>query len=539
MVVTLMYYPGATPTDIPAPNVQPTQQYSVTVDNATRMGTQLTLCAQLLWQGETPTPNIVTVEDNATPYRLWYFIDTWQLLTRETFRLTATYSAALTTLHNGIGINAVCSRFSEGDGQRPSITAEPLLDTMPPYYRKPPFTLSDFNNQSNVGIVVTMATDTQGRPFNTIPTEWGRPVFAAPTPMNSRQPEPISFLLTGLSSDLIFDEAIESLRLLVSDAGTNANTIQRVQIVPKPLIRTLDTVTFLNRPQEGSTDVFVAVLGKAVIGCEGTLIYTHTPPELDYMKAQYSGANIIIHSWGSEIAQIPVSTFQTSIGFAYSLSNGINPFLTIAAGAGAMPSQVPVTLPDISVIGDYYTAWYNANKDQILTQGATAALSVAGSIALAVGAVASGGSLLAPALAVGASALNAVNTGLALNKSLKDASDAKQVIGTSPTLPYTNTEASEFLSISEPTVPYNDRRAVCSRFGYASSKILEKLPDYADSPRRVQCYVAGALQTTSFKPNGVVSVTDHNNALAAELASGFTIWYSDPIGDYDTLNYTK
>ena len=539
MVVTLMYYPGATPTDIPAPNVQPTQRYSVTVDNATRMGTQLILCAPLLWQGETPTPNAVTVEDNATPYKLWYFIDTWQLLTRETFRLTATYSAAMTTLHNGIGINAVCSRFSEGDGQLPSITAEPLLDSMPPYYRKAPFTLSDFNNQSKVGIVVTMATDTQGRPINTLPTEWGRPVIAAPTPMNSRPPEPMSFLLTGLSSDLIFDDAIEALRLLVRDAGTNANTIQRVQIVPKPLIRTLDTVTSLNHPQEGSTDVFVAVLGKAVVGSDGTLIYNYTPPDLDYMKAQYSGSNIIIRSWGAEIAQVPVSPYATLIGFAYSLSNGINPFLTIDSGGSTTPTQVPVTLPDITVIGDYYTAWYNANKEQILAQGATAALSVAGSIALAVGAVASGGSLLAPAIAVGASALNAVNTGLSLNKSLTDAANTKQVIGTSPTLPYTNTEASEFLSISEPTVPYNDRRAVCSRFGYASSRILGKLPTYDDSPRRIQCYVAAALQTTAFKPNGVVSVTDHNNALAAELASGFTIWYSDPIGDYDTLNYTK
>lgn len=539
MVVTLMYYPGATPTDIPAPNVQPTQQYSVTVDNATRMGTQLTLCASLLWQGETPTPNIVTVEDNATPYRLWYFIDTWQLLTRETFRLTATYSAALTTLYNGIGINAVCSRFSEGDGQLPSVTAEPLLDTMPPYYRKAPFTLSDFNNQSKVGIVVTMATDTQGRLFNELPTEWGRPVIAAPTPMNSRPPEPMSFLLTGLSSDLTFDDAIEDLRLLVRDAGTNANTIQRVQIVPKPLIRTLDTVTYLNHPPEGDTEVFVAVLGKAVVGSDGTLIYNYTPPELDYMKAQYSGSNIIIRSWGAEIAQVPVSPYATLIGFAYSMSNGINPFLTIDSGGSTTPTQVPVTLPDITVIGDYYTAWYNANKEQILAQGATAALSVAGSIALAVGAVASGGSLLGPAIAVGASALNAVNTGLALNKSLKDASNTKQVIGTSPTLPYTNTESAEFISISEPTVPYNDRRAVCSRFGYASSKILEKLPDYDDSPRRIQCYVAAALQTTAFKPNGVISVADHNNALAAELASGFTIWYSDPIGDYDTLNYTK
>ena len=539
MVVTLMYYPGATPTDIPAPNVQPTQRYSVTVDNATRMGTQLILCAPLLWQGETPTPNIVTVEDNATPYKLWYFIDTWQLLTRETFRLTATYSAALTTLHNNIPINAVCSRFSEGDGQTPSITAEPLLDTMPPYYAKAPFTLSDFNNQSKVGVVVTMATDTKGRLFNELPTEWGRPVFAAPTPMNSRQPEPISFLLTGLSSDLIFDDAIEALRLLVRDAGTNANTIQRVQIVPKPLIRTLDTVTFLNHPQEGETEVFVAVLGKAVIGCDSTLIYSHTPPEVDYAKAQYSGANIVIRSWGAEIAQVPVSPFPTLIGFAYSLSNGINPFLTITAGAGTPTTQVPLTLPDITVIGDYYTAWYNANKEQILAQGATAALSVAGSIALAVGAVASGGSLLAPALAVGASALNAVNTGLALNKSLKEAANTKQVVGTSPTLPYTNTEAAKFLSIWAPTVPYSIRRGVCARFGYASSKILEKLPTYDDSPRRIQCYVAAALQTTSFKPNGVISVTEHNNALAAELASGFTIWYADDIGDYDTLNYTK
>lgn len=539
MVVTLMYYPGATPTDIPAPNVQPTQRYSVTVDNATRMGTQLILCAPLLWQGETPMPNIVTVEDNATPYKLWYFIDTWNLLTRETFRLTATYSAAMTTLHNDIPINAVCSRFSEGDSQLPSITAEPLLETMAPYYREAPFTLSDYNNQSSVGVVVTMATDTQGRPFNTLPTEWGRPVFASPTPLNSRQPEPISFLLTGLSDDLIFDDAIASLRLLVSDAGTNAKTIQRVQIVPKALIRTLDKVTFLNHPPEGETEVFVAVLGKAVIGCEGTLIYTYEPPKLDYMKAQYYGANITIRSWGSEIAQVPLTPFYTNISFDYSLSTGINPFLTITTGAGKPTMQVPVTLPDITVIGDYYTAWYEANKDQLITQGATAALSVAGSIALAIAAVSSGGSLLAPAIAVGASALNAVNTGLTVNKALKDAANSQQVVGTSPTLPYTNTEAADFISIWSPTVPYNSRRDVCSRFGYASSRILDKLPTYDDSPRGVQCYVAGALQTTSFKPNGVIGVTDHNNALASELASGFTIWYTDNIGDYDLPNRTK
>ena len=146
---------------------------------------------------------------------------------------------------------------------------------------------------------------------------------------------------------------------------------------------------------------------------------------------------------------------------------------------------------------------------------------------------------MGPALAVGASALNAVNTGVALNKSMNEAAHAKQVIGTSPTLPYTNTAAAEFLEIWSPNVPYNDRRAVCSRFGYASSRILNKLPTYDNSPRRVQCYVAGALQTTAFKPNGVISVADHNNALLSELAAGFTIWYADGIGNYETDNHTK
>lgn len=538
MVVTLMYYPGATPTDIPAPNVQPTQRYSVTVDSATRMGTQLTLCASLLWQGETPTPNIVTVEDNATPYTLWYFIDTWQLLTREALRLTATYSAALTTLHNGIGINAVCSRFSEGDGQLPSITAEPLLDTAPPYYAGSPFTLSAFNNQDGVGVVVTMATDTAGRLFSD-PEVPGHPTFNITTPMNSRQPEPVSFLLTheGSSYPYTFDDAIADLRLLVEDAGTGADVIQRVQIVPKHFLHTLDTETILNRPK--AEGVYAAIAGKAVVGGVNTEIYTYDPPGVDYLKAYYSGTNILIRSWGSEIAQVPIMPAGVHVEFAYSLSNGLNPFLVVSNGASSPALQVPITLPDITVIGDYYTAWYSANKEQILAQGATAALSVAGSIALAVGAVASGGSLLGPALAVGASALNAVNTGVALNKSMNDAAHTKQVIGTSPTLPYTNTASAEFLEIWLPNVPYNDRRAVCSRFGYASSRILKKLPTYDDSPRRIQCYVAGALQTTSFKPNGVISVTDHNNALSSELSSGFTIWYTDTIGNYDTLNYTK
>lgn len=538
MVVTLKYYSGATPTDIPAPNVQPTQQYSVTVDNATRMGTQITLCASLLWQGETPTPNIVTVEDNATPYKLWYFIDTWQLLTRETFRLTATYSAALTTLHNGIGINAVCSRFSEGDGQLPSITAEPLLDTMPPSYANAPFTLSEFNNQTNVGVVVTMATDTQGRLFSD-PNVPGRPVFNNTTPMNSRQPEPISFLLTPapIYEDAPFDGAVKELMQLVREAGTGANIIQRVQIAPKHLLHTLAAETTLNKPKEEG--VFAAVTGKAIVGGVNTPIYTYDPPEVDYLKAYYSGANILIRSWGSEIAQVPIMPAGVRVEFAYSLTNGLNSFLVVSNGDTSPALQVPITLPDITVIGDYYTAWYNANKDQILAQGATAALSVAGSIALAVSSITPGGSFLGPALAVGMSALNAVNTGVALNKSMNEAAHTKQVIGTSPTLPYTNTAAAEFLEIWSPNVRYYDRRAACARFGYASSRILHKLPTYADSPRRVQCYVAGALQTTSFKPNGVISVTDHNNALSSELAAGFTIWYADVIGNYEVDNYTK
>lgn len=539
MVVTLMYYPGATPTDIPAPNVQPTQRYSVTVDNATRMGTQLTLCAPLLWQGETPTPNIVTVEDNATPYKLWYFIDTWQLLTRETFRLTATYSAAMTTLHNNIPINAVCSRFSEGDGELPSITAEPLLDSMAPYYPGQPTTLEFANNQNGVGIVVTMATDTAGRLFNNSDVP-GRPVFNITTPMNSRQPEPISFMLTHINNGdagYTFNDAVDSLRTLVEDAGTGADIIQRVQIVPKYLLHTLDTITTLNRPK--ADGVYVGVGGKALIAGDSKRVYVHHTPEVDYLKAYYSGANMLIRSWGSEIAQVPIMPGDVLVDFGYSLTNGLNSFLVVSNGATNPALQVPITLPDITVIGDYYTAWYKANKEQILAQGATAALSVAGSIALAVGAVASGGSLLGPALAVGASALNAVNTGVSLNKSLNDAAHTKQVIGTSATLPYTNTASSKFLEFWAPKVPYNDRRTVCSRFGYASSIILKKLPTYDDSPRRVQCYVAGALQTTSFKPNGVISVTDHNNALGAELASGFTIWYADAIGDYEADNYTK
>ena len=536
MVVTLMYYPGATPTDIPAPNVQPTQRYSVTVDNATRMGTQLTLCAPLLWQGEKPTPNIVTVEDNATPYTLWYFIDTWQLLTRDTFRLTATYSAAMTTLHNNIQINAVCSRFSEGDTLVPSITAEPLLDADPPYYVGSPFTLSAFNNQEGVGIVVTMTTNAYGVPFNELPEGDNPPVFDTTAPMNSRQPEPISFLLTSLT-DQPFDEALDALRKLVQSVGTNSNIIQRVQIVPKALLHTLNTATWLNHPPAGESAYLI--YGKAVIGGGSTHLYTYAPPTVDYMKAQYSGANVIVRSWGSEIAQIPITPHGVIVRFGYSLSNGVNPFLLVSNGNSGQATQVPITLPDITVIGDYYTAWYNANKDQILAQGATAALSVAGSIALAVGAVASGGSLLVPALAVGASALSAVNTGLALNKTMDEAARTKQVIGTSPTLAYTNTAASEFLEIWAPLVRYDVRRSVCSHFGYASSRILKKLPIYDDSPRRIQCYVAAALQTTAFKPNGVISVSDHNNALSSELASGFTIWYADDIGNYDLDNYTK
>ena len=279
--------------------------------------------------------------------------------------------------------------------------------------------------------------------------------------------------------------------------------------------------------------------GKAIAGGDVTQVFAYDLPEVDYLKAYYSGSNILIHSWGSEIAQVPLTPAGVRVSFGYSLSNGLNTFLVVSNGDSSPAQQVPITLPDITVIGDYYTAWYSANKEQILAQGATAALSVAGSIALAVSSITPGGSFLGPAIAVGASAINAVNAGVALNKSMDEAALAKRVIGTSPTLPYTNTASSEFLEIWRPNVRYYDRRTVCSRFGYASSRILDKLPTYDDSPRRVQCYVAGSLQTTGFKPNGVISVADHNNALSSELAAGFTIWYADVIGNYETDNYTK
>lgn len=529
MDIVLYEYSGATPQNIPAPQITPARTWTVTVDNCKREGTRLTIAAPLLWSGTTPKPNVLTLQDG--PLKLCYFIGRWLWLSREEFRCEAEYSAAMTSLYNAIPCGIACNRFSEPDTDRPSITNEPLLDPFAPYFEGRAYSTHPIDNQDGVGVVVTMATGIHGRVIT--------PDYDVNSPLSDRVQQPASFLLEpdSLATGGEFDRSIATLSQLVKEAGTNANVIQRIQIVPKSWLSTLTNPVILNTPEGGG--VYVAIRGYPVVPSTQKVFFTITPDGIDYAKALYYNSEIVLRSYGSIVGTLPVPPGELEIAVCYSLVNGVNPFLRTIAVGSETANQIPLTLPEIVSVGDYYTAWYEANKEQILTQGATAALAVTGSIALAVAAVASGGSLLAPSLAVGGSFISAVSTGVSINKQLQEAKRAQQVVGTPATAAYTNSKINDLLEIFTPTVNKGERRGVCARYGYASTRVLSRIPTEDDSPRRLWCSLTGALTSCDWALNSTISRTEHTEALAAELAGGIVVWYGGTVGDFTQMNYTK
>lgn len=529
MDIVLYEYPGATPQNIPAPQITPARTWAVTVDNCKREGTRLTIAAPLLWSGATPNPNIIGLQDGGLT--LYYFVERWVWLSREEFRCEAEYSATMTALHNNIPCGIVCSRFSEPDTDRPSITNEPLLDPIAPYFDGRSYSTHPIDNQDDVGVVVTMATDIHGRVIT--------PDYTVNFPLSDRVQPPVSFLLEPSLSTKpgAFDRAIETLEQLVKEAGTNANVIQRIQIAPKAWLSTLSNPVILNTPEGGSP--FVAIRGYPVVPSTQKVIYTRTPAVVDYAKALYYNSELVISNYGANVGSIPVAPGKLQLTVGYSLVNGVNLFLRAIAVGAETTNQIPLTIPEIVSVGDYYTAWYEANKEQILTQGATAALAVTGSIALGIASIASGGSLLAPSLAVGGSLLGGVSTAVSINKQMQEAKRGQQVIGTTATAAYTNSKIVELLEVYDPTVNTTERRAVCARYGYASTRALSRIPLESDSPRKLWCSLSGSLTSSAWVVNSTISRTEHADALAAELASGVVIWYSGTVGDFTQMNNTK
>ena len=529
MNIVLYEYTGATPQNIPAPQVVPAASWGITVDNCKREGTRLTIAAPLLWSGVTPKPNILALQDGSLT--LYYFVGRWLWLSREEFRCEAEYSAAMTSLYNAIPCSIVCSRFSEPDTDRPSITNEPLLDPFAPYFEGRSYSTHPIDNQDGVGVVVTMATDIHGRVIT--------PDYTVNFPLSDRVQPPVSFLLEPSLSTKpgAFDRAIETLEQLVKEAGTNANVIQRIQIVPKAWLATLSNPVTLNTPEGGGT--FVAIRGYPVVPTTQKVIYTRTPSATDYAKALYYNSEIVISNYGADVASIPVAPGKLQLTVGYSLVNGVNTFLRVIAVGAETTNQIPLTIPEIVSVGDYYTAWYEANKEQILTQGATAALAVTGSIALAIASVASGGSLLAPSLAVGGSLLGGASTAVSINQQMQEAKRGQQVVGTTATAAYTNSKINDLLEVYDPTANTTERRAVCARYGYASTKTLSRIPTEDDSPRRLWCSLTGALTSCDWALNSTISRTEHTEALAAELAGGIVVWYGGAVGDFTQMNYTK
>lgn len=531
MTYRLLYYPGATPENIPAPNIAPTLDMVINAPSVKRSGRELTLAAGQAWSDPPHDCNVLCVSDGV--HSFYYFIETMETLgAAGEIRFTASYSATMTALYNGFKCNAVCTKYSEPDNSSyPSITREPLVDDLPAHYKDyPAYTTLSVDTAASVAVLVTMATMANGEQFDV--------EYSTETPLTARQNPPYTFVLrddyvlgeqtTGPS----YANALKELLYLIKRAGTNKNAIQRIQIVPKSWVAYNSEYIELSGPVGGET-VYLGVKGRLVTPAYSKRIYAPTTPTSDYTKAVYYNSEYVLCSWGATIATIPQSMWPVfSVG--YSLSNGVNMFVEVT-GRGPK-QQIPITIPDILVVGDYFTPWYEANKDQILAQTLTAGGALLGSVALGVAGVASGGSLLPAAVALGGSALSAVNSYVSIKQSMEEAKRQTNNTGTSPTSAYTNYRGSELLEIHQPTTPTLARRRAFARFGYASNRIIEKIPTVTEAPRPLWCSITATPQGAEFPANGVIGRSDHISALTEELGASVNVWYGGTVGDFSQTN---
>lgn len=527
MTYRLLYYPGATPENIPAPNIAPSLDLAINAPSVKRSGRGLTIAAGQAWSDPPHDCNVLCVSDSV--HRFYYFIETMETLgSASEIRFTAAYSATMTALYNGFRCNAVCTKYGESDNRLyPSITREPLVDALPVYYTGGPvYTTLSVDTATSVAVLVTMATKANGEQLDV--------TYDTETPLTARQNPPYTFVLKddGVADSPGYANALKELLYLIERAGTNKTAIQRIQIVPESWITYSTQETHLSGPLEGES-VYVEVIGYLVTPANSKPIYT--PPSLtsDYMKAVYYNSEYLLRSWGATIATIPVS-MSPVFKVGYSLSNGVNMFVEVS-GTGPK-QQIPLTIPDILVVGDYFTPWYEANKDQILAQTLTAGGALLGSVALGVAGFASGGSLLPAALALGGSALSAVNSYVSIKQSMEEAKRQTNNTGTSPTSAYTNYPGSELLEIYSPTTPTLERRQAFARFGYASNRILEKIPTASEAPRPLWCSITATPQGAEFPANGVIARSDHISALTEELGSSVNVWYGGTVGDFSQTN---
>lgn len=530
MTYRLSYYPGATPENIPAPNIEPTLDFVINAPMVKRVGRELTLAANEAWSDPPHDCNVLCVSDGV--HSFYYFIETMEALgSASEIRFTAAYSATMTALYNGFKCNAVCTKYSESDNRLyPSITREPLIDDLPVYYPSDPvYTTLSVDTSTSVSVLVTMATKANGDQFEV--------EYDTETPLTSRQNPPYTFVIQddGLwdtPSQRGYANALKALLYLIKRAGTNKTAIQRIQIVPNSWITHSTEATHLSGPLEGET-AYVEVAGYLVTPANSKTVYAPSTPTSDYTKAVYYNSEFMLKSWGAAIGTIPVS-MSPVFNVGYSLSNGVNMFVEVT-GTGPK-QQIPLTIPDILVVGDYFTPWYEANKDQILAQTLTAGGALLGSVALGVAGVATGGSLLPAAVALGGSALSAVNSYVSIKQSMEEAKRQTNNTGTSPTSAYTNYPGGELLEIYQPTTPTLERRRAFACFGYASNRIIEKIPTASEAPRPLWCSITATPQGAEFPPNAVITRSDHISALTEELGSSVNVWYGGTVGDFSQLN---
>lgn len=528
MTYRLLYYPGATPDNIPAPNIEPALDLPITAPHVTRTGREITLAAGEAWSDPPHNCNVLCVSDGLT--RFYYFIETMETLgSASEIRFSASYSATMTALYNGFKCGAVCTRYSEADNSLyPSITAEPLADDLPAYYScDPAYTTDTVNTATSVSVLVTMATMANGDQFEI--------QDGAETPLTARQNPPHTFALMDdwdTPSTPGYANALKELLYLIERAGTNKSAIQRIQIVPSSWVTRQTAATPLSGPLSGE-EVYVEAYGYLVTPAQSKTVYTPETPQSDYSKAIYYNTSFLLRSWGAVIGAIPASTNPVfSVG--YSLTNGVNMFVEI--GGNGPKQQIPLTIPDILVVGEYYTPWYEANKDQILAQTLTAGGALLGSVALGVAGIATGGSLLPAAVALGGSALSAVNSYVSVKQNMEEAKRQTNNTGTSPTSAYTNYPGAELLEIYQPITPTLERRRAFSQYGYASNRIIEKIPTVSESPRPRWCSITATPHFVEFPANGLISRSEHTAALAEELGSSVNVWYSGTIGDLSQIN---
>lgn len=454
--------------------------------------------------------------------------------------INCSFAAAWTEQINRGGRSQVTelltSRYSITDDPR-SMTAEPVIDAL--------------TTEQYAGAVMTMPTDWSlvytcavhpgtGEPIGTRPGD-RIPTALKPNGVIS-PPYTLKHYYTGTKTgtekiaDLIAD-----FGGIVADCGPAANRILRAQIVPTAwinaggdsLMEQFQLFTGTERP--GTTDIVTVV--KSLVPNDPhydqtNVITNHaaiTSPGGDE-KAYYYDAVTIVKVNGSEVAKIPRSTYPNAgltIKAGYTVVNGLN-FYCVCNDQNATRFALP--MPEIVAYGDFYSEYVKQNQGVLTANGATATISVLGGLVAGVAGLATGN------VAIGAAGIaSAVTSGASYmaqqNKQMHNALTSGSLASSGSALSNAD-ECTALLSLSSYRHQFEPARNYLRRYGYASTRWYDIMPQMPVNGRRNYTYVEGDLREFRWEYDSTVTLLDMTvteremyESLRDEIAHGVLYWH--------------